>query len=64
MDCRTKSGRKICAQAAVDITPDQVFLHESYSMSSTEYDIALIKLSRNVQFSGKLKLSPYVLHKF
>lgn len=55
-DCRNVRGRFTCT-SVLNVAPEQVFVHESFSPRSFSYDIALIKLARDVEFSGWLNLS-------
>lgn len=51
-DCRILRGSLTCAPSVLDVAPEQVFVHESFSPTSFSFDIALIKLARDVEFSG------------
>lgn len=53
-DCRTLKGKYTCAPNVTDVAHEHVFIHEKYNPSSFQYDIALIKLSRDVNNTGKL----------
>lgn len=53
-DCRTVKGKAQCAPNVTDVTPEQVFIHDKFNLSTFQYDIALIKLSTDVNDTGKL----------
>lgn len=54
-DCRTSKGKSTCAPLVVDVAPEQVFLHQSFSAKSFSNDIALNNLA------NALKLTPFEL---
>lgn len=66
IDCNPKNNAT-CNNYVINIAPERIFKHENYSKSSYQYDIALIKLSKDVEFHGKLNFFmgfKYILTKF
>lgn len=43
----------LCKNDVINIAPERIFKHENYSKASYQYDIALIKLAKDVEFHGK-----------
>ncbi|XP_034111214.1 serine protease grass-like [Drosophila albomicans] len=56
IDCK---GLTFCAPPVEDINIERIFVHEKYSKRTHHYDIALVKLSRDVVF--KRSISPICL---
>lgn len=56
-DCETQNGRKICAPNALDLQVEEILIHENYQAQSRNQfnDIALIRLSKKVQYSTYVK---------
>jgi len=56
-DCQTLNGRRICSPSVFDVSIEEVMIHENYlPQSLNQYnDIALIRLSRKVQFNDFVK---------
>lgn len=56
-DCvETGKGKQQCAPPAVDVAVEETIAHEDYNPYDTNqyHDVALLRLIRNVQFSGIL----------
>ncbi|XP_043070266.1 serine protease grass-like [Drosophila grimshawi] len=54
-DCDDIGNTRICAPPVRDISFDKIFVHENYSRDSAENDIALIKLSTDVESSFSIR---------
>lgn len=54
-DCLETGSVKSCADPAIDVPVEETIVHENYSPQDPNQrnDIALLRLSRNVQFTGK-----------
>lgn len=61
-DCRTLKGNLTCAPNVTDVTAEQVFIHEKFNSITFQYDIALIKLSRDVYSTGKFNCKILLKH--
>ncbi|XP_034111215.2 serine protease grass-like [Drosophila albomicans] len=53
-DCTRKRGVETCAPPVEDVEADRVYIHENYSSITGHNDIALIKLSRDVEFKESI----------
>lgn len=56
----------ICADPPIDVTPEEIICHPQYSDESRNklHDIALIRLSRDVQFTGDDKYLHLILNSY
>lgn len=45
----------LCAPQPQDIEPSKIIIHEKYNSPLFKHDIALIRLSAQVQLNGKIK---------
>ncbi|XP_032590058.2 serine protease grass-like [Drosophila grimshawi] len=54
-DCDDIGNTRICAPPVRDISFDNIFVHENYSRDPAENDIALIKLSTDVESSLSIR---------
>lgn len=55
-DCDVSPTETICADNFVDVLIEKVIPHENYNNITLENDIALIKLKRKLNFTGKYLL--------
>jgi len=53
-DCKTFDLKEKCLPSVEDIEVERVVVHENYNVPLRANDIALLKLSRKVEFKGKL----------
>ncbi|XP_060657642.1 serine protease grass-like [Drosophila nasuta] len=53
-DCTRKRGLETCAPPVEDVEADRVYIHENYSSITGHNDIALIKLSRDVELKESI----------
>lgn len=53
-DCLSSRGYSFCNDPPVDLAPEEVVYHDEYSGQNRNrlHDIALIRLSQDVQFTG------------
>lgn len=54
IDCIINKQYRDCAEQAEDYYPEEVIVHESYSVRNHNDDIGLIRLNRKVVYSGKI----------
>ncbi|EDW01741.1 GH20292 [Drosophila grimshawi] len=54
-DCGATGNTRICAPPVRDISFDKIFVHENFSRDSAENDIALIKLSTDIESSLSIR---------
>lgn len=54
IDCIKIGDTEICGDPHVDIPVENVTPHPNYSKENLQNDIALIKLQRNIRFTGLL----------
>ncbi|EDW59936.2 serine protease grass [Drosophila virilis] len=54
-DCAWVKSRLICAPPVEDISFEKIIVHEDYSQQSKHNDIALVKLSRDVEFKRHIR---------
>ncbi|XP_064544351.1 serine protease grass-like [Drosophila montana] len=54
-DCAWVKSRYICAPPVEDISIERIIVHEDYSRESVHNDIALVKLSRDVEFKQHIR---------
>ncbi|XP_064542286.1 serine protease grass-like [Drosophila montana] len=54
-DCAWVKSRYICAPPVEDISFERIIVHEDYSQQSKHNDIALVKLSRDVEFKQHIR---------
>lgn len=54
-DCLEENGYSDCADPAQDVGVEEAFAHPQYADAdrSRHHDVALVRLSRNVHFTGK-----------
>lgn len=57
IDCETDGTLKQCADPYVEISVRKVIPHEDYRRRSLKNDIALIRLTQRIRFTGNLAVS-------
>lgn len=53
-DCKTYATRVICLPPYQDVAIQEVVVHEGFDDDTLHYDIALLLLSRSIEFTRKL----------
>lgn len=57
-DCDKYGDEEVCADAVVDVDVDQIIPHKEYDKDKLKNDIALIKTSGRINFTGSI----YYIH--
>jgi len=59
-DCRSYDSKEKCLPSIEDIDVEKVFMHEDYKKTIGSSDIALVQLSRKVEFEGELIITFFI----